>query len=299
MRLEAGELEAAWDAIRKGGKAAGPDGMRLPQFACHADRELARLERDLRTGRYAPGLYRTVGVPKEDGGRRWLCVSNLRDRVAQRVLLARITPAIESASLPCSFAYRPGLSHYHALAAVREARDRGFVHLLRADVQECFDRISHELLAELLAELPLDRDIRRLVLECIGAGQVGRPALEIGLPQGAVLSPALCNLVLTHLDRALSVRHLRPIRYADDFVVLALSARACESAQERAAYALWQLGLNLNERKTQITGFRQGFRFLGARFSGSFMTFEKKGRYCLVYPRPYPRRRGDGLGYLL
>lgn len=297
MRLFPREISIAWKSVRHGGKAPGPDGVTVAQFASRQEEEIARLEDDLRTGRYIHGPYRKVHVPKNDGGLRLLCLANFRDRLVQRLLLERITPALEALSSDASYAYRPGRGVKHALAEVARWRDRGFAHVLRADVKDCFETIQLELLEEMLVSLPVGEEIRQLILEAIAAAWQGGPFQ--GLPQGAVLSPALCNLVLTPLDRAMEGKHFRFVRYADDFIVLAQSRRALETAERRAAYALWQLGLRLNDRKTVFTNFDRGFTFLGARLVKSFIIPIKPVRYPKRPPGPPTRRRGDGLGYFV
>jgi group II intron reverse transcriptase/maturase len=301
VRVDAAELQVAWDAIHRGGKAPGPDGISARAMVERLSAVLECLARELRQGAWTHGPYRTVTVPKPNGGRRTLCIANVRDRLVQRVLLARITPALEEVSLPCSFAYRPGLSHRHALRMVQECRDRGFQYVLRADVRDCFDTIRLEIVRQLLEQLTLDDEVAQLVLESIAAAKLGNQpdVARLGLPQGAVLSPALCNLTLTELDRAVGDSHVRLVRYADDMALMALSERGLSRARERAEYALWTLGLKLNETKTYVTDFEQGFRFLGARVIGSFVVPDKGPRYPGKYPPPFPRRRRDGLGYLL
>jgi group II intron reverse transcriptase/maturase len=293
MRLLPREIQIAWKSVRHGGKSAGPDGWDAWAFSQVAAPQLEQLAAELASGGYLHGPYRQVRVPKPDGGLRLLALANIRDRIAQRLLLERLTPLLEQHALPCSYAYRPGRGVKQALAAVAEYRDRGFDQVLRTDVENCFDSIRLALVEEQLAALNVPREILQLVLEAIAAA-----GLE-GLPQGAVLSPALCNLALTPLDQVLSAKHLRVVRYADDLIILAQSQRRLAEAQHRAAYTLWQLGLKLNARKTQMTSFEEGFRFLGARFVGNFMFVDKPVRYPRRPSGPPTRRRGDGLGYLV
>jgi len=283
VRVELDEVREAWRKVRRGGKSAGPDGLTLPEFKRHAESHLENLCWELRRGVYVPGGYRSVTIPKPLSGTRTICVGNVRDRVAQRVLHDRLMPYVEAISLPASFAYRPGLDYRRALQAVARHRDSGFTVVLNADVEKCFDRIRLEIVEELLAELNLDPELLQLVLESVASGRGPGMRVPGGLPQGAVLSPLLCNLVLTELDRAVSGRHVRMVRYADDFVVLARSARGCERASDRVGYALWNVGLRMNEKKSELTDFKRGFHFLGAEIVGSYIVAQQ--------PAPYQRRR--------
>jgi group II intron reverse transcriptase/maturase len=298
MRIDGEELWQAWEVIRRGGNAAGPDGVTVPDFRRHQVREIEALMRELRTGRYAPAAYRAIQVPKPSGGRRTLAVATVRDRVVQRALHDRILPAIERVALDCSFAYRPGKCHLDALAEAGRMRDSGFRYALRADVRNCFDEVNLFLVAALLRDLGVPEELLQLMLECLSAGFVGhrRPDDAHGLPQGAVLSPIICNLVLTQFDRAMAGRHRRLIRFADDFLILCQSATGCERALDRASEALGGIALALNDAKTEITDFGRGFRFLGARLVGSFIIPEKRPPYgpsARRFGAPAPCRRLD------
>jgi CRISPR-associated protein Cas1 len=296
MRVNEDGLWLAWEGIRHGGKSAGPDGISLVDFRRRHVREIEALVEELRRDRYRPGLYRAVQVPKESGGRRILTVADVRDRVVQRWLHDRIAPLVEQVSLDCSFAYRPRRCHLDALERVAALRDAGFRHVLHSDVRNCFDEINLLLVAMLMQQAGIGDEPAQMILECLSAGFVGipRPDDVHGLPQGAVLSPVLCNLVLTEFDRALQGRHRRLVRFADDFLVLCQSEAGCERALERAREALADLGLAVNEGKTQITSFEQGFRYLGAKVVRSFIIPEKRRPYhgmqhpsepCRKHPR--------------
>src|SRR5262249_31693862 len=71
---------------------------------------------------------------------------------------------------------------------------------------------------------------------------------------GGAIWPRLTNLYLHVLDRVW-VKHGAPlgslVRYADDFVVMCPSARACEEAQGRIEHVLGRLGLKLHPQKTR------------------------------------------------
>jgi len=285
------ELLAAWKKVRKGGRAPGPDGVGYLRFAARADTELDMLRRDLNRGVYVPEGYRLIDIPKERGGTRPIQIATFRDRVAQRVLLHRLQPLVEAVSAPTSFAFRPGIGVKQALAAVHAAQTGGFADVLEGDVKDCFESISIDLVTECLAALDLDPEIIDLILQAITAGHDGPTASPDtrGLPQGAVLSPTLCNLVLSHLDRSMLRRHRRLVRYADDFLVLCRSPRACDAAHDEVSEALAEIQLRLNPHKTAVTDFQRGFEYLGARFIGTFVIAPHGPHYGR--PRQRPRLR--------
>ena len=56
------------------------------------------------------------------------------------------------------------------------------------------------------------------------------------------------------------------VRYADDFVVLTKGRKAAERAEALTEEVLAGLRLRLDQGKTRIVRFSEGFRFLGAIF---------------------------------
>ena len=63
------------------------------------------------------------------------------------------------------------------------------------------------------------------------------------------------------------------MRYADDFIVLTESEEQAAWARVDAEEALASLRLKLNARKTRLTSFEQGFRFLGVDFKGDAYSY--------------------------
>jgi len=82
----------------------------------------------------------------------------------------------------------------------------------------------------------------------------------------SVLSPLLANVYLHPLDVALTWRGYRLVRYADDLVICCRRKREAQKAKTEAGRTLARLKLNLNEGKTRIVHFDQGFKFLGYFF---------------------------------
>lgn len=288
MQVTYEELVAAWKQVRKGGRAPGVDGVTLTTFAPECEGALHRLTRALRTGTYLPRVYRTVLIPKDQGRWRPIQVATVEDRLVQRLLLNRLQPLLEICALPSSFAYRPHIGVDNAFAALRDAREAGFRYVLETDIRDCFESIDLTLVEQACSELGLDRETVDLIMQCISAGSTWATSSSDcrGLPQGAVLSPALCNLVLTRFDRAMDRPHRRLLRYADDMLVMCRSPRACETALGEVEAALRELGLEMNLRKTGFADFETGFHFLGAQMVGSFILPQS--------PAPYARASKTG-----
>lgn len=90
----------------------------------------------------------------------------------------------------------------------------------------------------------------------------------VGALQGGALSPLLANVYLHRFDQQMIARPRNLVRYADDMVLCCQDEGQAREAAQDAARTLAGLRLRLNEDKTQVTSFDQGFHFLGHRFRG-------------------------------
>lgn len=265
-------LQQAWARVQTGGRAPGLDGITLDAFSWRAERELARLRSDLRDGTYRPWPARRVLLPKEGGGARAIGIQAVRDRVAQRALMARLQPRVEPTLEDCSYAFRPRRSVEMALTHLEGLRAGGYPWVVRADVTLCFDSLDRRLLEECLRPVLPEPDARNLVHLWLTAGAVDETDWAepgVGVPQGDVLSPLLCNLYLDAFDEAVTGAGHPLVRYADDFVILGRSEAQARRGLVRAEGALASLGLGLNPSKQWVGTFAQGFTYLGAAIVGS------------------------------
>jgi len=267
-------LLEAWARVRRGGKAPGVDGVTLRGFEQRLETEIARLVREVRSGDYRPWPARRVHIPKADGSDRLIGVQTVRDRVVQRALLGRVQPRVEAELEPCAYAYRPGRSIESALAAIGAYYREGYAWAARSDIRLCFDSLDRTRLMGALGRYVPEQDALALVHSWLSAGAVDQDALVepgIGVPQGDVLSPLLCNLYLDAFDEAVHSPAHPLVRYADDFVILGKTEREAVRGLERAALALSDIDLQINETKTAVVPFIRGFEFLGAAIVGSLI----------------------------
>jgi group II intron reverse transcriptase/maturase len=80
-----------------------------------------------------------------------------------------------------------------------------------------------------------------------------------GAPQGAPLSPMLCNVYLHRMDRAWNTReHGVLVRYCDDLVVMCHSRQQAQAALAQMRALLAELGLEPKEAKTRIVHLAEG-----------------------------------------
>ena len=107
---------------------------------------------------------------------------------------------------------------------------------------------------------------------------------EEGSPQGGNLSPLLANIYLNEFDREFEGRGVKVIRYADDIILLAKSARAAKRLlRTSAGYLEGKLKLKVNLRKSRAVSIYSAhdFKFLG------FAMGRRKGRaYIRIHAKP-------------
>ncbi|MBD1206746.1 MAG: CRISPR-associated endonuclease Cas1 [Rhodobacteraceae bacterium] len=263
-------LRAGWARVLANHGAAGGDGMTVARFAETAEKRLLKLSVDLRRGCWRPGPSRAVDVPKRKGGTRRLMIPPVADRVVQGAIGQALGPVLEPQFSDASFGYRPGRGVQDALEAVARWRDRGFWHVVEADIVTFFDSLRHDrLLQKLDAALSGVTGAGRIVdlVALILEGHAQETGVQgSGVPQGSPLSPLLSNLYLDALDDALDDRGLRLIRYADDFIILARQRETAEAALEEAREVLAGEGLELHAGSSRVWDFDRGFAFLGELF---------------------------------
>jgi CRISPR-associated protein Cas1 len=250
-------LATAWKRVRANGGGAGGDSIGPEAFARDLGPRLQALARALGEGSYRPGPLRSFPIEKPGGGIRLLRIPCIADRVAQTAAAALLSAAFDARMSARSFGYRPARSVPLALSALRRAAS-GRPWTLDADIAKFFDRVPHEALLDDLAIWTGDARLVRLVALWL-KGFGGRR----GLAQGAPVSPVLANLFLHPLDEALARAGFAHVRYADDFVVLARSAKGAARARSIAAAALARRGLDLSPGKTRIVPPGAPFTFLG------------------------------------
>ena len=120
------------------------------------------------------------------------------------------------------------------MASVREHIRDGRTWLVDADIEQCFDAIPHRVVFKELGTVTSERPILQLVAQWLRAFPNEHRTLgpDRGIPQGMVLSPLLCNLVLHQLDCALERQGIAFVRFADDFVLLTRNEQEAEKSQE-------------------------------------------------------------------
>lgn len=264
--LDLDNLRRAWEEVAENRGMAGVDDVSIRRWRRNWEERLVNLARDVRANRYKPSKLRTRRIPKRKRNEyRTLRIPIVTDRVLQRAVLQEMYEIYEPLFLRCSFGYRPGKSLRDAVQYIVVQRENGFTWVLDADIDDFFDTVDQPLLLEFLKERVEDAQVLSLITGWLVQARP-RPELAQGIAQGSPLSPLLANVYLHPLDVGLTATAWRPVRYADDFVVMGVSRDSVAAAYREGEDLLTALRLRYKPSKTRISSFAEGFQFLGVKF---------------------------------
>ena len=208
--------------------APGVDGVEWAEYETGLTDRLIDLHGRVHRGAYRAQPSRRVYIPKADGRQRPLGVAALEDKIIQQALATILNQIYEEDFRSFSYGFRPGRQAHHALDSLTVGLTRKKVNwVLDADIGGFFDSIDHDWLVKFLEHRIGDRRVVRLIQKWLKAGvseQGQWSETQIGVPQGAVISPLLANVYL-HYAFDLWVEAWRKkcaggdvivVRYADD-----------------------------------------------------------------------------------
>jgi retron-type reverse transcriptase len=244
-------------------------------FFAGVERNVLRLERELKAGRWKPGRYLEIEV--FDPKHRIVSAAPFRDRVVHHAICAAIEPLFERGFIFDSYANRSGKGTHGAVARYEGYRDR-FAHVLRADIYRYFPAIDHEILKRDLRRRIACKNTLRLVDAIIDGSNPQEPVnlhypgddlfapylRRRGLPIGNLTSQFFANVYLDGLDHfAKEVLRAPYLRYVDDFALFHDDPKLLAEWRARISDWLSRRRLLLHPRKTFIAGTSEPATFLG------------------------------------
>ena len=116
-----------------------------------------------------------------------------------------LDPVAETTADPNSYGFRAERSTHDAISQcfVVLGIPNGAKWILEGDIKGCFDNISHQWIME---NIPMDKEILEKFLKS-GFVEMGELfPTNRGTPQGGVISPTICNMVLDGLEKILRAK---------------------------------------------------------------------------------------------
>ncbi len=285
-------MTQAFHQVRKNKGAAGVDGISVNDLAATLRQRWDSIKHQVETGSYQPEPILGVEIPKPNGKKRLLGIPTVVDRVLQQAIQQQLSPIFEPDFQQHSYGFRPNRNAHQAIRQALENINDGYHDIVDIDLKSFFDEVSHELLMTLIyrkVKCPLTLKLIRKFLRApilINGKLVKR---RKGVPQGSPLSPLLSNIILNELDKELTKRGHRYVRYADDFSIYLRS----KTAARRVGNSIYlflknRLRLPINREKSGIRRPSQ-FYLLGYGFVPVFRK-GSKGMYQLVADRKALRK---------
>jgi RNA-directed DNA polymerase len=260
--------------IRNSG-AAGVDEQSVKELQGREWEVATSLSQEIKGKKYKPYPVKRVNIPKADGSLRPLGIPTVRDRIVQRALVLLLEPIYEQKFHDFSYGFRPHRRAVDCVAKVAETVYR-HRHVLEADIEKFFDKVSHQKLMNFMRHELVDNRTLNLVKEYLRVGvmEPGKPwrATKEGTPQGGPLSPMLANIYLHYaLDERFQKafgrsEKIKLFRYADDFVIVAKFEDNLKMAFASLQVWLREAGLNLKQNKTRMVNMTNHDRHHHSKF---------------------------------
>ena len=257
--IEYTQVVAAYQKVRKGGKASGIDKESWSDFEKNLEGNLYVVWNRLSSGSYHPQAVREVEIPKKDGKMRKLGIPTLRDRIAQQVVKEYMEERIDKLFHENSYGYRPLKNAHQALEQVRQNCHRQD-WVIDMDIHKFFDEIDHELMLKAVTHVMDEKWVKMYVERWLQMPVQKKDGTLVtkqgkGTPQGGVISPLLANIYLHFtLDLWLSKHYPRVsfVRYADDVIIHCNNKTEAETVLKAVRQRLEEVKLSIKEEKTRI-----------------------------------------------
>jgi RNA-directed DNA polymerase len=267
--LDKDNMNEAFKRVKKKKGSHGIDGLTIDELQEYLKEHGEQLRKDILEGNYAPNPVRRAEIPKEDGKKRKLGIPTVIDRVIQQSITQVLGPIFEKTFSDNSFGFRPQRSCHGALMRCKEYINAGYKWAVDIDLASYFDTVNHDKLIGLIYKEVKDIRVLSLIRKYLQSGVMEYGVVietDEGVPQGGNLSPLLSNIMLNELDKELTKRGLKFVRYADDCNTYVRSRKSANRVMESITkFIEGNLKLKVNKEKSTV-GRPWKLKFLGYTF---------------------------------
>lgn len=264
--------------------SAGVDGLKTSQLADYFREHKTVILEEIKGERYLPQAILGVEIPKGGGKTRLLGIPTVVDRLLQQAVSQAMMPRFEKDFSVNSFGFRPNKNARQAVGKALGNIHEGYNYIVDIDLKTFFDEVDHCLLLNLIYQKVKCPTTLRLIRKWLRVPILIKGKLvkrRKGVPQGSPISPLLSNILLHELDKELTRKGAKFVRYADDFSIYTKSKTQAKTVEKAISVFLRdKLKLTINQEKSGIRKPIQ-FTILGFSFAS---TYQKglKGRYQLT-----------------
>ena len=234
----------------------GVDGMGVDELKPYLKGHWEDIKTAILESHYRPQLVKGIEIDKPKGGKRLLGIPTVMDRLIQQGIQQELSAQYDPKFSDFSYGFRQGRNCHQAIKQALEYVNAGCHYVVDIDLSKFFDRVNHDHLMGLLAKDVNDKILLRLIRRYLQSGILmdGLTGKRTeGTPQGSPLSPLLSNIVLNELDKELTGRGHKFVRYADDFSIYVRTKRSAYRVMRSITrFIEGKLKLKINKEKSAV-----------------------------------------------
>lgn len=246
------------------------------RFEFQLERELIRLERELKNQSYRPGPYREFYIYENKP--RKISAAPYRDRVVQHALCGVIEPIFDRSLIHDTYACRAGKGTHKAVDRFTHYARR-FEYVLKCDMRKYFPSIDHDVLkSKIRGKIKCSKTL--WLIDLIIDSSNPQDSINLyfpddnlftpherrkGIPIGNLTSQLFANLYLNDLDHFIKEKFPRfgYLRYMDDLALFGNSRKELWVILKRIEDFLVKDRLRLKSGASMVYPVRQGVNYLG------------------------------------
>lgn len=259
--------------------ASGVDEITYEEYDSEIRMNLKQLQLELIEHRYEPLPVKLVDIYKGEK-KRTISLFSMRDKVVQQSITSELLKIYDKEMSDSTYAYRPGKAALQAIEFLgEEIKKPEMCWILKVDIKSFFDCISHENLYRILQKKIKEQDVLEVIQKSYKSrileksGEIREKRL--GIAQGSSIAPILSNIYLMQFDFEMKSKCNVYVRYSDDIIVFGESKEQMKMLKAMMEVKLQNMGLQLNEEKTEIKSVEEGVSFLGYELSKIGKTIPK------------------------
>lgn len=252
-----------------GNKAVGIDKVTKKEYMENLDNNIEDLIARMKRMAYKPKAVRRVYIPKAGSDKkRPLGIPAFEDKIVQDQMSQILNVIYEPMFKNFSFGFRPNRSCHQAIAYLDKMIHREKVnYIVDLDIKGFFDNIDHEWLIKFIEYRIRDKVYIRYIRRFLKSGILEQGKLiklELGTPQGGIISPILGNIylhfVLDDWFEKVVERETKGyagmVRYADDSVACFQYKNEAEKILEKCEEKIskvWLRGIRRKDKNIRIS----------------------------------------------
>jgi RNA-directed DNA polymerase len=255
--LDIRNVQKAFKQVTANKGAGGIDGMQTDELRDYLNTDWQTLRTSILEGTYRPVAVKKAEIDKENGGKRKLGIPTVIDRLISQSIAQWLSPQYEKEFSNYSYGFRENRNTQQAVYQAQTNLNEGYEWVVELDLETFFDRVNHDRLMSLVARKVTDKRTLKLLRAYLNCAIMENGVVierKEGTPQGSPLSPLLSNIVLNELDKELTARGHRYVRYADDCSIYVKTEKSATRVLESiTVFIEKKLKLKVNRTKSKVS----------------------------------------------